>query len=86
MTDVGTVNAAAKQKGEDVGRNESEEGESAHVSHSMVLHCADTLLDNMGQRGFKYSDITAARKIRTAVRWSLNSSQKHVTITNYFSK
>jgi hypothetical protein len=46
------------------------------ISHSMVLQCVDTLLDYMGQRGLKYSDIAAARKIRTAVRRSLNSSQK----------
>jgi hypothetical protein len=42
-----------------------------------------TPLDYMGQGGFEYSDITAAGKIRTAVRKSLNSSQKQVTITNY---
>jgi hypothetical protein len=56
------------------------------ISHSMALQCVDTLLDYMGQRGFEYSDITATRKIHTAVRRSLNSSQKPVTITNYFSK
>jgi hypothetical protein len=40
----------------------------------------------MGQRRFEYSDITAARKIHTAMKRSLNSSQKQVTITHYFSK
>jgi hypothetical protein len=29
--------------------------------------CVDTLLDYMGQRRFRYSDVTAARKICTAV-------------------
>jgi hypothetical protein len=50
-----------------------------------VLQYVDTL-DYMGHRGFKYSDITAAMKIRTAVRRSLNSSQKQATIINCFSK
>jgi hypothetical protein len=35
----------------------------------------------MGQRGFEYSNITAARKIHTAMRRSLNCSQKQVTIS-----
>jgi hypothetical protein len=76
MTDTGIVNAAMKQKEEEEdGEDESEEeGESSEcVSRSMVLQCVDTLLDIMGQRGFKYSDITAARKIHTAIRRSLNS-------------
>jgi hypothetical protein len=48
------------------GEDENEEGESSEcVSHSMMLQCADTLLDYLGRRGFKY-DITAARKIHTA--------------------
>jgi hypothetical protein len=34
---------------------------------------------------FEHSDITTARKIRTAVR-SPNSSQKQMTIINCFSK
>jgi hypothetical protein len=41
------------------------------ISHSMELQCFDTLLDYMGQRGFKYTDIRAAQKIRTAVKSSL---------------
>jgi hypothetical protein len=40
----------------------------------------------MGQRGFKYSDITAARKIFIAVRRSLNSSQMQATVMNCFLK
>jgi hypothetical protein len=40
----------------------------------------------MGQTRFQYNDITAARKIHTAMRRSLNHSQKPVTITNCFSK
>jgi hypothetical protein len=63
------------------------EGESSeHVSHRMVLEFADTLLDNMGHRGFEYIDITAATKILAAMMRSLNSSQKQVTITKYFPK
>jgi hypothetical protein len=48
-----------------------------------------TLLNYMGQRGFEYSDITATRKICTAMRRSLNSSQKkkkNGTITHCYSK
>jgi hypothetical protein len=42
-----------------------------------------TLLHYIDERGFKYNDITATRKICTVVR---SSSQKQVTITHYFSK
>jgi hypothetical protein len=50
--------------------------ESVHVRYSMTLQRVDTLLDYVSQRYFEYSDITAARKIHTAMRRSLNSSQK----------
>jgi hypothetical protein len=77
MTHTDIANAATKQKGEIGGEEEDEseeEGQSSEcVSHSMALQCADTLLDYMGQRGFEYSDIIAARKIHTAMRSSLNS-------------
>jgi hypothetical protein len=56
------------------------------ISHSTALQCVDTLLDYMGQSRFKYSDITATKNIHTTMRRSINSSQKKVTITNYFSK
>jgi hypothetical protein len=51
-----------------VGENESEEKGKSNERKSL-----DTLLDYMGQTGFGYSDITAARRICTAVRRSLNS-------------
>jgi hypothetical protein len=76
-TDMDIVNAAATHKGEeDGGENESEEeGQSSEcVSHSMTLKCVDTLVDYMGQSGFECSDSTAARKIHTAIRRSLNTS------------
>jgi hypothetical protein len=64
MTDKDTADIATKQKGEEGGEDESEEGESSkNVSYSMALQCVDTLLDYVGQRQFKYCDITAARKI-----------------------
>jgi hypothetical protein len=72
----GHCDAAAKQKGEEAdGEDESEGGgqSSECVSQCMVLQCADTLLDYMGQRGFEYSDITATRIICSTVRRSLNS-------------
>jgi hypothetical protein len=77
MTDTDIVNAAVKQKVEEEGGEDEseEEGESAHISHSMVLQCADTLVACMGHRRFEYSDITSARNICTAVKRSLNSSQ-----------
>jgi hypothetical protein len=87
MTDTHIVNAAVKQKEEECGEDESDEGESSEfVSHSMALQCVDNLLDCMGQKGFECSDIRATRNIFTAMRRSLNSSQKEVTITNHFSK
>jgi hypothetical protein len=86
MTGTGIVSAAAKQKGGEHREDESEEeGESSeHISHSMVLQCVDTLLGYIGQKEFKFSDITVTRKLSTAVRRILNSSQKQVTITHYF--
>jgi hypothetical protein len=84
-----TLSMLPQTKGEEEdGEDTSEEdGESSeHVSHSIVLQCVDTLLDYMGQSGFEYSDITAARKIYTAVKRSLNSSQKQAITTNCFSK
>jgi hypothetical protein len=88
VTDRDIVNAGVKQmEKKRAGKNESEERESSEcVSHSMALHCVDTTTDYMGKRRVEYSDIKAARKIRTAVRRSLSSSQKQATITNYFSK
>jgi hypothetical protein len=47
---------------------------------SMMLH----LLDYVGQMGFKYSDITATKMICT-IQWSLNISQKQVTISKNVS-
>jgi hypothetical protein len=58
------------------------------VSASFIAWCFSvlTILDYMSKRGFKYSDITATRKSRTAMRGSVNSSQKQATSTHYFSK
>jgi hypothetical protein len=44
-----------------------EEGESSEWSVIAWDYSVLTLLDCIGQRGFKYNDITAARKICTAV-------------------
>jgi hypothetical protein len=52
-----------------------EEDKVVSISHSMVLQYVHTLLDYIGQRGFKYRNIRDARKIHTAVRTSLNSSK-----------
>jgi hypothetical protein len=49
------------------------EGESDHVRYSMPLEYVDTMLDYTGQWGFKYSDITATRKIQTVIK-RLNTS------------
>jgi hypothetical protein len=52
----------------------------------MALQSVDSETDYVGQRWFEHSDITAIKKIHTALRRSLNSSQQQGTITNYFSK
>jgi hypothetical protein len=59
-TDTDIIDVATKQKGEEEGgEDESENGESSEcISYSMALQCVDTLLDYMGQKGFKYNDIT----------------------------
>jgi hypothetical protein len=58
------------------------------VSASVLAwrYSALILLDCMGQRRFDYSDVTATRNIRTAMRRSLISLQKQLTITHCFSK
>jgi hypothetical protein len=64
------------QKGEEVsGENEwmKEEDSNECVSYWMLLQFADTLLDCIDERGFKYCDITATRIIHIAVRRNLNS-------------
>jgi hypothetical protein len=88
MTDMDIANAAAKQMGEEEGGKDEneEEGQSiVWVSQSMALQGADTV-NCILQRGFECSDITATRKICTAIRRSLNSPQKQATSTHYFSK
>jgi hypothetical protein len=75
MTDMDSGNTAAKQKREEGGEDDSEEGQSSEcISHSIALLCVVTpvLLDYVDQKGFEHSDITAARKIRTAMRRSLH--------------
>jgi hypothetical protein len=74
MTDTDTDNAVVKQNGDEDGEEDESEGEiSEHICHTMALQCVDSKLDCMGQRWFKYCNMTAARKICTAVR-SLNTS------------
>jgi hypothetical protein len=88
MRDTDIVNAAEKQKGEEDGGEDwnEEEGESMHICHSMVLQYVDILLDYMGQIRFEHSYFETVEKVYTVVRRSLNSSQKQVIITHYFSK
>jgi hypothetical protein len=60
--------------------------DKAVIVSVIAWHCGVlTVLYLMGQRGFKYSDITAARNICTPIR-SPNSSQKHMTITHSVAK
>jgi hypothetical protein len=65
MSDMDTANVAVKQKGEDEGAEyESEGGESSQrVIHSMALQCADTLLDNVGQRGLNIMTLQLPGKL-----------------------
>ncbi|GBN74210.1 hypothetical protein AVEN_51916-1 [Araneus ventricosus] len=46
------------------------------ISHSAALQSVETLLDYMGQRGFDYGDVTAARKICVDIRQEMNKQQK----------
>jgi hypothetical protein len=54
------------------------------ISHSMAQQGVDILLVYMGQRGFEYSGIKGTRKICTAMRRSLSSSQTTSNQTKYF--
>jgi hypothetical protein len=82
-----SILAQNKREKKRVGRMRVKKKDKA-VSESVIAwhYSVLTLLDCMGQRGFEYSDITAARKIHTAVRRSPNSLQKQANITHYFSK
>jgi hypothetical protein len=86
LTDIVSASIKQKWEEEDGEDGSEEEGESSEcVSYSMALQCVDTVLDYMGQRGFEYSDITAARKIYTAMGKSLSTSQNQVIFIDYFS-
>ncbi|GBO39873.1 hypothetical protein AVEN_168901-1 [Araneus ventricosus] len=53
------------------------------ISHSAALQSVETLLDYMGQRGFDYGDITAARKRCVDIRQEMNKQQKQRRITDF---
>jgi hypothetical protein len=67
------VNAAARQKGVEEGReDESKEVECSEcISHSMALQYVETSLHCMRQIGLEYSEVTATREICTATGRSL---------------
>jgi hypothetical protein len=52
----------------------------------MSIQCIDTLPDYMGEGGFEYSDVANTRKIHTAVRSRLHSSQKQATTKSISQK
>lgn len=62
----------------------------AHVCYGCAAahptRYAFTSLQHVGQKGSKYSNITAATKTGTATRQSLQSIQQQPIITNYFAK
>jgi hypothetical protein len=74
MTDMGIVNAAMKQKGEEEGGRIRVKEDSVLASVTAWCYSVLTKLKYMGQRVFEYSDITATRKIHTAMRMILNIS------------
>ncbi|GBM05553.1 hypothetical protein AVEN_159862-1 [Araneus ventricosus] len=56
------------------------------ISPSAALQSVETLLDNMGQRGFDYGDITAVHKMYVDIRQEMNKQQKQRRITNVFKQ
>ncbi|GBN26710.1 hypothetical protein AVEN_261181-1 [Araneus ventricosus] len=56
------------------------------ISPSATLQSLETLLDDMGQRGFDYGDITAVRKIRVDIRQEMNKQQKQRRITDFLKQ
>ncbi|GBN21628.1 hypothetical protein AVEN_135095-1 [Araneus ventricosus] len=54
------------------------------ISHSVALQSVETLLDDMGQRGFDCGDITAVRKICVDIRKEMNKQQKQRRIKDFF--
>jgi hypothetical protein len=65
MADPDTADAAAKQMVEEEGEAEGQSIEC--VSHGTALQCVDTARLH-GSEGFKYCDITATRKIFSAMK------------------
>ncbi|GBM46125.1 hypothetical protein AVEN_139333-1 [Araneus ventricosus] len=62
------------------------QNEGNTISHSAVLQSVETLLDDMGQRGFDYGDITAVRQICVDIRQKMNKQQKQKRITNFLKQ
>ncbi|GBN46524.1 hypothetical protein AVEN_221741-1 [Araneus ventricosus] len=58
--------------GESVSTDADVLNERNITSHSAVLQSVETLLDYMGQRGFDYDDITAARKKYVDIRQEMS--------------
>jgi hypothetical protein len=56
------------------------------LSASLMVWHHSVLLHHIGQRKFKYSDITAAKKIHTPTSSSPNRLQEQEPIKQYFSK
>ncbi|GBN44090.1 hypothetical protein AVEN_65100-1 [Araneus ventricosus] len=56
------------------------------ISHSAALHCVETLLDYMGQRGFDYGDITAVRKICVDIGQEMSKQQKQRCIKDFLKQ
>ncbi|GBN80781.1 hypothetical protein AVEN_256343-1 [Araneus ventricosus] len=56
------------------------------ISHSATLQSVEILLDDMGERGFDYGDITAVRKICVDIRQEMNKQQKQRRVTDFLKQ
>ncbi|GBO31207.1 hypothetical protein AVEN_188033-1 [Araneus ventricosus] len=56
------------------------------IFHSAALQSVEILLNDMGQRGFDYGNITAVRKICVDIRREMNKEQKQRCISDFFKQ
>ena len=67
-------------------RRYCEEDTDNYICLQMALTSVETLLDFVDQRGIKYNDKIALRKIRNEIRKLLRDSQKQTRITDFVNK
>jgi hypothetical protein len=67
-----------------VGRKRVKKAKMVSTLATALCYSVLTLLDNIDERGYEYSDITAIGKTCSSVRRSFKRSQKQATLAHHF--